>query len=66
MKQLSTKEGLEQRANSLQKMVESNDPDKIGTYITPQLKYGPSIEYVCSAYWPYFFNWDADLEREAT
>jgi len=27
-------------------MVEINDPDKIRTFITPQLKYGPSIECV--------------------
>lgn len=45
VKQLSTKEGRENRAHALQKMVETNDPDKIATYITPQLKYGPSIEF---------------------
>ena len=47
MKQLSTKEGREQRAAALQKMVETNNGgDKMTTYSPPILKYGPSIEYV--------------------
>lgn len=46
VKQLSTKEGREQRATALQKMVETNDVDKMTTYTPPSLKYGPFIEYV--------------------
>lgn len=46
MKQLSTKEGQQQRAAALQKLVETNDVTKMTTYTAPVLKFGPSIEYV--------------------
>lgn len=45
VKQLSTKEGREQRAAALQKMVETSNLDKMTTYSAPVLKYGPSIEF---------------------
>lgn len=45
VKQLSTKEGQQQRAAALQKLVETNDVTKMTTYTAPVLKFGSSIEF---------------------